>query len=70
MLNQKFLLNKERNVITTENIEDFKKYIDIKKDSIIIGTHSGIFHSDEVLSTLLLKYHPNFEKINNNKNKK
>ena len=62
MLSKKFILNKERNVITSENIEDFKKFKEINKDAIIIGTHSGTFHSDEVLSTLLLKYHPNFEK--------
>ena len=58
----KFMLNKEREVITSENIEDFNKYKEEHKEIKIIGTHSGTFHSDEVLSTLLLKYYPNFQK--------
>ena len=50
--------NKERDIITTETIEDFNKYIESNKNKNmkIIGTHSGTFHSDEVLSTLLFKY--------------
>ena len=62
MIPTNFILNKEREVITSENIEDFTKYKENHKEIKIIGTHSGTFHSDEVLSTLLLKYYPGFEK--------
>ena len=62
MLSKFFILNNEREVITSENKEDFVKYKEKFKEMKIIGTHSGTFHSDEVLSTLLLKYHPNWQK--------
>ena len=53
-----FISNKEREVISTEDIEEYKKYKESHKEFKIIGTHSGTFHSDEVLSTLLLKFYP------------
>ena len=58
MISKKFVLNKERDVITSEDIEVFNNYKESHKDMKIVGTHSGTFHSDEVLSTLLLKYYP------------
>ena len=60
MLSKNFTKNRERKVITTESIEDFEKYKSENPNNKIIGTHSGVFHSDEVLSTLLLKFHPEF----------
>ena len=57
-----FVKNEKRDIITSENIEDFNKFKENHKGMKIIGTHSGTFHSDEVLSTLLLKYHPNSQK--------
>ena len=62
MLSKYFLLNKERDVITSENMEEFVKFKEKNKQIKIIGTHSGAFHSDEVLSTLLLKYFPDSKK--------
>ena len=53
-----FIPNNERDVISSEDIEDFKKFKEKHKEKKIIGTHSGTFHSDEVLSTFLLKYYP------------
>jgi uncharacterized UPF0160 family protein len=53
-----FIENHKRDVTTTENLEDFQKFKESHKDKKIIGTHSGTFHSDEVLSTFLLKYYP------------
>ena len=62
MLSKNFTKNNERKVITTELMEDFEKYKSENPDNKIIGTHSGVFHSDEVLSTLLLKFHPEYTK--------
>ena len=62
MISKNFLLNKERGVITSENIEDFINFKESQKEMKIIGTHNGTFHSDEVLSTLLLKYYPYSQK--------
>ena len=53
-----FIENDKREVTTTESIESFKEFKEKNKDMKIIGTHSGTFHSDEVLSTFLLKYYP------------
>lgn len=53
-----FILNKYRDLLTTEDIEDFKKFKQFHDQKKIIGTHSGKFHSDEVLSTFMLKYYP------------
>ena len=58
MSNNSFIINKYRDLLTTEDIEDFKKFKNFHNETKIIGTHSGKFHSDEVLSTFLLKYHP------------
>ena len=58
MESSEFVPNQEREVITSEEIETFKKFKENNKDKKIIGTHSGTFHSDEVLSTFLLKYYP------------
>lgn len=61
MLSNGFTNNKERKILTTEKPEEFTKYKEFNKNSKIIGTHSGTFHGDEVLATLLLKYHPTYE---------
>ena len=53
-----FTPNKYRDLLTTEDIEDFKKFKQFHDQKKIIGTHSGKFHSDEVLSTFMLKYYP------------
>ena len=53
-----FIPNKYRDLLTTEDIEDFKKFKQFHDQKKIIGTHSGKFHSDEVLSTFMLKYYP------------
>ena len=53
-----FIKNIYRDLLTTEDIEDFKKFKQFHNETKIIGTHSGKFHSDEVLSTYLLKYFP------------
>ena len=58
MSSKAFLSNKERDIITSEDIEVFKKYKESHEKMKIIGTHSGTFHADEVLSTFLLKFHP------------
>jgi uncharacterized UPF0160 family protein len=52
-----FIPNKERDVISTEEMEEFNKFKEKHKEKKIIGTHSGTFHSDEVLSTFLLKFY-------------
>ena len=53
-----FFPNQHRDLITTENIEDFKKFKQFHNEMKIIGTHSGTFHADEVLSTYMLKFYP------------
>ena len=60
MLSSKFVQNNQRKVISTENVGDFEKYKSENSGVPIIGTHSGTFHGDEVLATLLLKFHPKF----------
>ena len=57
MSSNDFIPNKERDVLSSEDIEDFIKFKEKHKEKKIIGTHSGTFHSDEVLSTFLLKYY-------------
>ena len=44
MLSKYFLLNKERDVITSENMEEFVKFKEKNKQIKIIGTHSRDFH--------------------------
>ena len=58
MSNNSFTLNQYRDLITTEEIKDFQKFKQFHNEAKIIGTHSGRFHADEVLSTLILKYYP------------
>ena len=57
-----FISNQEREVISSEEMGVFKIFKENNKDKKIIGTHSGTFHSDEVLSTFLLKYFPETKK--------
>ncbi len=58
MTSNDFIPNIGRDVTSSEDMEDYKKFKEKHKDKKIIGTHSGTFHSDEVLSTYLLKYYP------------
>ena len=58
MSSNTFIQNKYRDIITTEELESFKKFKQFHNETKIIGTHSGKFHADEVLSTFLLKYYP------------
>ena len=58
MTSNVFVPNVGRDVTSSEELEDFKKFKEKHKEKKIIGTHSGTFHSDEVLSTYLLKYYP------------
>jgi hypothetical protein len=51
-----FISNSELSVLTTENFQIFLEFHEKNKDKKIIGTHSGAFHADEVLSCTLLKY--------------
>lgn len=47
--------NSTLRVLTTENPEDLKGL-----EGVLIGTHSGVFHCDEVLACSLLKYTTDF----------
>ena len=60
MLSRGFIANNERTVFTTETLNEFEQFKSSLHGSnaVIIGTHSGTFHGDEVLATLLLKYLP------------
>ena len=62
MLSQNFQKNNERDVLTTESIEKFEEYKKLHSDIPIIGVHSGVFHADEVLASLLIKFHPKYPK--------
>ena len=58
MLSRNFIANNERDVFTTESLSEFNQFKSLHNNVMIIGTHSGTFHGDEVLATLLLKYLP------------
>lgn len=60
MLSANFQKNSERKVFTTEILEEFEK---IKNENPLktIAVHSGTFHGDDVLSSLLMKFHPDFK---------
>jgi uncharacterized UPF0160 family protein len=46
-------------IITTENIKDIEA-ISLEANQRFIGTHSGVFHCDEVLACSMLKYSNDF----------
>jgi len=48
--------NSSLKIISTEKLEDVKSLA----PATFIGTHSGVFHCDEVLACSLLKYTANF----------
>ena len=52
--------SKDIPILSTENLEEAKEFIDKQKSEDakwrIAGTHSGVFHCDEVLGCALLKY--------------
>ena len=54
MSDNTFIKNIYRDLLTTEDIEDFKKFKQFHNETKIIGTHSGKFHVDDVISTIFL----------------
>jgi len=62
MLSENFQKNNERDILTTENLEKFEEYKKSHLGIPIIAVHSGVFHADEVLASLLIKFHPNYPK--------
>lgn len=62
MLSYTFVENKDRKVLSTEDLAAFTKFKEDNAGAPVIGVHSGSFHADEVLATLLLKYHPKYTK--------
>ena len=62
MLSSNFQKNEEREVKTTEIMEEFIKFKKENESIPIIAVHSGVFHADEVLASLLIKFHPNYPK--------
>jgi hypothetical protein len=48
--------NQDLMVLSTENLEAFQKFKESNKHTTVIGTHSGAFHADEVLSCIMLKF--------------
>ena len=51
-----FKNNSDINIISSEKIDLVSKFLEENKGSSIIGTHSGAFHADEVLSCVMLKF--------------
>jgi len=51
-----FKQNSDFPIISTENKEQVDKFINENKGKKVIGTHSGCFHADEVLSCVMLKF--------------
>lgn len=56
----KMLANKDRFVLTTEEVEVFNSYAQKFSGKKIVCTHSGAFHADEVLATMMTKYASEF----------
>ena len=50
--------NESIKIISTEDIEEAKEFINKAKEdgNQIVGTHSGVFHCDEVLACAMIKY--------------
>jgi len=63
----KMILNKDLLVLSTESLEVFLKqkslFENTSKNLKIVGTHSGCFHADEVLSIAMIKYIPEFSNM-------
>ena len=62
MLSSNFEKNEDREVITTESFEEFTTFKNNHVSIPITGVHSGVFHADEVLASLLIKFHPKYPK--------
>lgn len=56
-----YIKNKDRLVISTEDYNIFDSYRKQNQDKKIVCTHSGAFHADEVLATVMTKYIKEFE---------
>lgn len=56
-----FVLNRNRNVITTEDYDTFQTLMKENSTRKIISTHSGAFHTDEVLAVTMAKYLKEYE---------
>ncbi len=59
-----FTANKDRLVFTTENLQAFTDFLTNNSDpnntTKVVATHSGTFHADEVLATVMTKYTTQF----------
>jgi uncharacterized UPF0160 family protein len=58
--------NKDLIVLSTESLEAFIKqnsFFESIPNQKIVGTHSGCFHADEVLSVAMIKYIPEFKNM-------
>jgi uncharacterized UPF0160 family protein len=58
---ESFTQNKDRLVLTTEDIEVFNSYLNVNQGRKLVGTHSGCFHADEVLASTIAKYSNEFK---------
>ncbi len=56
-----FISNKDRFIITTEDMDVFQKYLNENTDKKCLATHSGAFHADEVLATTMVKFSNEFK---------
>jgi uncharacterized UPF0160 family protein len=56
-----YICNKDRIVITTENMEVFNSHLEKNSGMKVVGTHSGAFHADEVLATTMIKFTSDFK---------
>ena len=63
----KILKNSNISVISTESVEVFLKnkmnFTNGNNPMKIVGTHSGCFHADEVLSVVMIKFIPEFNNM-------
>ncbi len=56
-----YIKNKDRLVVSSEDFKVFDSIRNDNKDKKIVCTHSGAFHADEVLATVMTKYIRDFE---------
>ena len=61
LINLAFIANKDRLVLTTEDMEVFNSFKKQNEGKKIVATHSGCFHADEVLATTLTKFTDEFK---------
>jgi uncharacterized UPF0160 family protein len=61
LLMEAFTSNKDRIIITTEDMDVFVKHLNENLTKKCLATHSGAFHADEVLATTMLKFSTEFK---------